>query len=395
MYCAVEKDMKIRRRVCLISREELEDNFLRLHEENLILKDYARKQEDKIKRSTLQENVMHIRLQKELREKNTSLCALKEQFQQRIIAVTERWEEKRIEKEENIKQCLNEEELPQKETNETRVAQEEHTKREEEKELVRKIHAMDAAHAETILELEKTREMLIMQHKINVDYQVCGKGRKETLSRDSRVKVLEGNIQIKFFPSTRVYSFSCIILNEINSLHLTRSSRIRVEIASLTLDPYSEVVTDDTVQRVFVEFRFPGVSMEETETPLSLLKPTKGEEVYFHFSKVIHLDGVENTERRQFLYMLLKDSDQRHRLQFTVVSDPINEDQDECQDLGYAYLDLQFLLRRSVDPVEETLHSEFIGALRVSVEARDAARAIYREHRSRTKMSFSSLLPTN
>lgn len=45
-----DKDLKTRRKVALISREELEDNFLRLHEENLLLKEYARKQEDKIKR---------------------------------------------------------------------------------------------------------------------------------------------------------------------------------------------------------------------------------------------------------------------------------------------------------------------------------------------------------
>uniref|UniRef100_A0A8C5M6B7 RPGRIP1 C-terminal domain-containing protein n=1 Tax=Leptobrachium leishanense TaxID=445787 RepID=A0A8C5M6B7_9ANUR len=337
-------------------------------------------------------------LQFQVLEKNNEIIGLQEKVSDILSSTSE----------ENIKQCLNEEELPQKETNETRVAQEEHTKREEEKELVRKIHAMDAAHAETILELEKTREMLIMQHKINVDYQVCGKGRKETLSRGNEpdsdsLFIFSGDFVLvdpvgKCSGSAQVsleWKFPYKAPGGHSIWDSATKCQIRVEIASLTLDPYSEVVTDDTVQRVFVEFRFPGVSMEETETPLSLLKPTKGEEVYFHFSKVIHLDGVENTERRQFLYMLLKDSDQRHRLQFTVVSDPINEDQDECQDLGYAYLDLQFLLRRSVDPVEETLHSEFIGALRVSVEARDAARAIYREHRSRTKMSFSSLLPTN
>ncbi|CAH2294640.1 fantom isoform X1 [Pelobates cultripes] len=182
----------------------------------------------------------------------------------------------------------------------------------------------------------------------------------------------------------------------------TASSKIRVEIASLTLDPYSDVVADETVQRVFVEFRFPGVPLEETETPLSLHKPSRGEEVYFHFSKVIHLDGEEHMERRQFLYMLLRGSDlsrQKHRLQFTVVSDPINEEDEECRDLGYAFLDLQYLLRRSVDPVEETLQivnvldqSQVIGALRVAVEARDAVRAVYREQRVKANMSSSSLL---
>ncbi|KAF7235755.1 X-linked retinitis pigmentosa GTPase regulator-interacting protein 1 [Varanus komodoensis] len=37
--------------------------------------------------------------------------------------------------------------------------------------LKRKLHAAEAAHAETVLELEKTRDMLILQHRINRDYQ--------------------------------------------------------------------------------------------------------------------------------------------------------------------------------------------------------------------------------
>ncbi|XP_060110713.1 LOW QUALITY PROTEIN: X-linked retinitis pigmentosa GTPase regulator-interacting protein 1 [Heteronotia binoei] len=37
--------------------------------------------------------------------------------------------------------------------------------------LKRKLHETEAAHAETILELEKTRDMLILQHRINRDYQ--------------------------------------------------------------------------------------------------------------------------------------------------------------------------------------------------------------------------------
>ncbi|XP_010628018.1 protein fantom isoform X2 [Fukomys damarensis] len=42
--------MKSHRAVSRVSREELEDRFLRLHEENILLKQHARKQEDKIKR---------------------------------------------------------------------------------------------------------------------------------------------------------------------------------------------------------------------------------------------------------------------------------------------------------------------------------------------------------
>ena len=39
-----------RRAVAKIGREELEDKYLRLHDENLILKKHARKQEEKIKK---------------------------------------------------------------------------------------------------------------------------------------------------------------------------------------------------------------------------------------------------------------------------------------------------------------------------------------------------------
>ena len=39
-----------RRAVAKISREELEDKYLRLHDENLVLKRHARKQEEKIKK---------------------------------------------------------------------------------------------------------------------------------------------------------------------------------------------------------------------------------------------------------------------------------------------------------------------------------------------------------
>lgn len=45
-----QKRSQQRRAVAKISREELEDQYLRLHDENLILKRHARKQEEKIKK---------------------------------------------------------------------------------------------------------------------------------------------------------------------------------------------------------------------------------------------------------------------------------------------------------------------------------------------------------
>ncbi|KAG8455528.1 hypothetical protein GDO86_001645 [Hymenochirus boettgeri] len=169
------------------------------------------------------------------------------------------------------------------------------------------------------------------------------------------------------------------------------SSTIRVEIISLSINPYSEVMADSAVQRLFVEFHFAGVPPEETETPLSLRKPNQGEELYYHFSKVIHLDGLEHAERREFLCMLLEGSDaaeENVRLKFTVVSDPINEDNEECHNVGYAYMDLRPLLRRAEDKVEETIQvfdttdqEQVIGALRVAVDAKEAAKTVQREKR--------------
>ncbi|XP_075068265.1 X-linked retinitis pigmentosa GTPase regulator-interacting protein 1 [Mixophyes fleayi] len=182
------------------------------------------------------------------------------------------------------------------------------------------------------------------------------------------------------------------------------STKIRVEVASLTLDPCSEVVGDKSVERVFVEFQFPGVPPEETETPLSLRKPRNGEEIYYHFSKVIHLDNKEHADRRHFLCTLLEGSDtarERVRLKFTVVSDPMNDEEDECRDVGYAYLDLRHLLRRAVDPAEETLQildvsnpRQIIGALRVVIEAREAAQAVQREKRMKARSASSPFFIT-
>lgn len=60
---------------------------------------------------------------------------------------------------------------------------------------------------------------------------------------------------------------------------------MRVEILSLTLEPSSHVALDESVQRVYVEYRLLGVAMETTETPMSLRKPTDGEEIHYNFTR--------------------------------------------------------------------------------------------------------------
>nr|XP_060636058.1 protein fantom-like [Anolis sagrei ordinatus] len=55
---------RTRRQIARVTRTELEDGFLRLHDENLLLKEFARKQEDRIKRmGTKLSRLSHERVQ--------------------------------------------------------------------------------------------------------------------------------------------------------------------------------------------------------------------------------------------------------------------------------------------------------------------------------------------
>ncbi|XP_065796799.1 X-linked retinitis pigmentosa GTPase regulator-interacting protein 1 isoform X3 [Muntiacus reevesi] len=164
------------------------------------------------------------------------------------------------------------------------------------------------------------------------------------------------------------------------------SEKMCIEIVSLAFYPEAEVMCDENVEQVYVEYKFYDLPLSETETPVSLRKPRAGEEIHFHFSKVIDLDPVEQKERRQFLFTMLigRDPEQGH-LKFTVVSDPIEETK-ECQEVGYAYLELWPILVSGRDILEQDLdivspedQATPIGKLKVSLQAAAALHAIYKE----------------
>ncbi|XP_051922912.1 protein fantom isoform X3 [Hippocampus zosterae] len=165
-----------------------------------------------------------------------------------------------------------------------------------------------------------------------------------------------------------------------------QGNKLRVEILSLTFEPSSHVALDNLVQRVFVEYRLLGVPMETTETPVSLRKPAAGEEIHYNFTRVIYVDGSLSAPLRRYLYAMLEGSDpNRRRLKFTIVSEPMDDDE-ECADVGYAFLDLKELLltgndviERQIDIVRVDEEREVIGFLKVSVEAAKALSSIYKE----------------
>lgn len=120
-----------------------------------------------------------------------------------------------------------------------------------------------------------------------------------------------------------------------------QGNNLKVEILSLTFEPSSRVALDRSVQRVYVEYRLLGVPMETTETPMSLRKPVKGEEIHYNFtrgawicvflflsvkciqeilmkffffclSQVIYVDGSQSASLRQYLYTMLEGTDPNH-----------------------------------------------------------------------------------
>ncbi|XP_060031343.1 LOW QUALITY PROTEIN: X-linked retinitis pigmentosa GTPase regulator-interacting protein 1 [Erinaceus europaeus] len=164
------------------------------------------------------------------------------------------------------------------------------------------------------------------------------------------------------------------------------SEKICIEIVSLAFYPEAEVMSDENVEQVYVEYKFYDLPLSQTETPISLRKPRAGEEIHFHFSKVIDLDPVEQRGRRQFLFtMLTRQDPEQGCLKFTVVSDPVDEEKKECQEVGYAYLEL-WKIMESGDSLEQELDivspedkTTPIGRLKVSLQAAAALHAIYKE----------------
>ncbi|TNN50495.1 PC-esterase domain-containing protein 1A [Liparis tanakae] len=175
---------------------------------------------------------------------------------------------------------------------------------------------------------------------------------------------------------------------------MRKGNKLRVEILCLSFEPSSRVALDKSVQRVYVEYRLLGVPMETTETPMSLRKPTKGEEVHYNFTRgeLIYVDGSQSAPLRQHLYTMLEGTDPNQgRLKFTVVSEPMDDDE-ECVDVGHAFLDLQELLLTGDDVSDQQINvlsvdedEEVIGNLKVSLEAAKALTGIYQEFHQRSE----------
>ncbi|KAM9122377.1 protein fantom isoform 3-T3 [Pangshura tecta] len=182
-------------------------------------------------------------------------------------------------------------------------------------------------------------------------------------------------------------SDDCIVPSPVFNNIKQSIEKIRIEIISLSLTD-SRVAMDDTIQRLFVECRF--YSFLAEETPVSLPKPKSGQWVHYNYSNVIHMDKVNNHARREFLKSVLQESElNTGSIRFTVVSDPPEDEQDlECEDIGFAYVSLTEIFQKEKDIIEQDIDvfdsqddSAVIGKLKVTVEALHALRSVYEEHK--------------
>ncbi|XP_054054858.1 protein fantom isoform X2 [Rissa tridactyla] len=180
-------------------------------------------------------------------------------------------------------------------------------------------------------------------------------------------------------------SDDCIVSSPVSKNIKQATEKIRIEIISFGLTE-SRIASDATIQQLFVECRLYNFLAEET--PLSLPKPTSGQRIHYNYSNVIYVDKANNRARREYLKsMLLKPDLHTDSLRFTVVSDPPEDEQDlECEDIGFAYVSLREIFQKQRDIIEQDIDvfdsqddSAVIGKLKVSVEALNALRSVYEE----------------
>ncbi|KAM4017680.1 protein fantom [Anomaloglossus baeobatrachus] len=161
------------------------------------------------------------------------------------------------------------------------------------------------------------------------------------------------------------------------------SERIHIEIISLSLHAKSEVARNESVKRLFVEYKL--CSLPAEETPVSLPKPTSGKKIHYNYTSVIHLDKSNNQSNRDSVRSVLKDPNANNAsIKFTVVSDPPDDEQDlECDDIGFSNVSLRDILHTGQDIINRDLEiydsvsgESIIGKMTVTVEAAEALRSL-------------------
>ncbi|XP_066058512.1 protein fantom-like isoform X2 [Chamaea fasciata] len=245
-------------------------------------------------------------------------------------------------------------------------------------------------------EIQQEKEELSHLSEKQLADQILITSRDETeLIEELEPEDQEDHQEDEAVESVKTDSDDCIISSPVStnikqlsqSIHGTylEVEKIRIKITSLRLTE-SRITADETIQQLFVECRLNSFIAEET--PLSLPKPTGGQRIHYNYSTVINVDKEDNHAKREYLKsILLKPDLPADSLKFTVVSDPPEDDQDlECEDIGFAYVSLKEIFQKQRDIIEQDIDvfdsqdaSTVIGKLTVTVEALNALRSVHEE----------------
>ncbi|CAO1319480.1 unnamed protein product [Diamesa hyperborea] len=121
---------------------------------------------------------------------------------------------------------------------------------------------------------------------------------------------------------------------------------VSIEIVSLQLTANTNFICDDSIQKLYVEYSFLGYKGHLLETPQSLFKPKKENELmYYRFHKKFELKSDENEKQLKLLKAMLEKNTKKH-LRFLIVSEPIDEN-DECEEVGFSTVNLSEVVKKS------------------------------------------------
>ncbi|KAL4234620.1 Protein fantom [Mactra antiquata] len=163
---------------------------------------------------------------------------------------------------------------------------------------------------------------------------------------------------------------------------------VTVAINYVSLEEGSNIMENDDIKQLFVEYKFLGIDPQETETPFSLPKPKPYHNIQFNFSKTFHVDFEKNYQRRQYLASMLLPSDPDDgRIRFTLVSEPPEDEQEgDCEDVGVAFVSVRdILLKRhdlsdqDVDIVDINDETTVIGCMNLTVHVLEALDSVEKE----------------
>ncbi|KAK4301869.1 hypothetical protein Pmani_026021 [Petrolisthes manimaculis] len=168
--------------------------------------------------------------------------------------------------------------------------------------------------------------------------------------------------------------------------HKEEKLNVYVEVCSLMLAPTTTaaLAQDPLVDLLFIDYHgFLGLPPDRLETPLSLPKPTKPHTpLNFNFGQELCVDPDQYPERWSALGDLMKG---RGLLKFTVTSEPPPhlQDSQDCNDIGYVYVDMHGLAESEEDldevqlPVESAEDGRHLGSLTVTLHITHVLKHLY------------------